>query len=433
MHVAYQSWGAGPHFVGVPPFVQNIEAMWADPSGKYPYFLQRIGGFARVTHFDKRGTGLSDRVSGANAIEARIDDIRAVMDDAGIERAYLGGISEGGPLAILFAATYPERVAGLLLGSTTARFVQAADYPYGAPPEDFAALADQVARHWATPLSLLVPVWMPSMIQDETFRRWVMTYERACASPGAVRDIFTFIGAIDVRSALASIQCPTTIVTRAQDLIVAPEHGRYLAEHIPHARLVALPGIDHTPWVGDVDAYVDEIEQFITGSRGSHANAERVLATVLFTDIVGSTQRASQMGDSRWRDLLDRHDDVVRVQLDRFNGREVKTTGDGFLATFDSPSRAVRAAVAICEAARDAGLEVRAGLHTGEVEMRGGDIAGLAVHVGARVAALAGPSEVLVSSTVRDLVLGSEFRFNDRGRHQLKGIDGDWQLLAVAK
>ncbi len=431
VHIAYQTWGAGPSLVGVPPFVQNIELLWDDPTGSYPHFLRRFGTFATVTHFDKRGTGLSDRVAGSNSIEDRIDDIRAVMDAAGVERGHVGGISEGGPMAMLFAATYPERVDKLILCGTAARFVAGPDYARGVPRELYEQFTSLVVEHWATPESLLVPYWLPSLVDDAGFRRWITTYERACASPGAVREFLRFIGDIDVRSVLGSIQAPTLIVHRRDDLVVSVEHGRYLAEHIPNATYVELAGIDHVPWVGDADAVLDACEEFLTGTPPARVDVDRVLATVLFTDIVGSTERATQLGDARWRALLDRHDAVVREQLARHGGREVKTTGDGFLATFDSPSRAVRAAAAIVAATRDAGVPVRAGLHTGEIERRGDDVAGLAVHVGARVAALAGESEILVSSTVRDLVLGAEFRFDDRGLHTLKGVDGDWRLLAL--
>lgn len=433
VHIAYQTWGRGPRVVGVPPFVQNIEQLWSDPSGCYPYFLERFGRFATVTQFDKRGTGLSDRVDGANGIEERMDDIRAVMDAAGVVRATIGGISEGGPMAMLFAATYPERTEKLLLAGTAARFVTGPDYPHGTSPELFDSFTEQVVARWATPESLLTPMWMPTMTGNTAFMRWIPTYERACASPGAVREIFRFVRDIDVRSVLSSIQAPTLIIHRTDDRVVPVAHGRYLAEHIPNATLVELPGNDHVPWIGDVDAVLAAIEEFVTGTTSARADVDRVLATVLFTDIVGATERATRLGDARWRALLDRHDAAVREQLARHGGREVKTTGDGFLATFDSPSRAVRAAAAIVDATRAIGVQVRAGLHTGEVERRGDDVAGLAVHVGARVAAFADADEVVVSSTVRDLVLGAGFAFDDRGTHRLKGIDGEWRLLALRR
>jgi class 3 adenylate cyclase len=432
VHIAYQTWGEGPPLVGIPPFVQNIEALWSDPSGLYPRFLRRFGEFATVTHFDKRGTGLSDRVGGFS-VEERMEDLRAVMDAVGYERAFVGGISEGGPMAMLFAATYPERTEGLLLYGTFARLLAAPDNPAGAPPEFSKQITDALVEEWGTSDSVLMPLWMPSMIEDEAFCRWLPTYERACASPGAVAEIVDFIGEIDVRAALPAIQCPTIVVHRTGDLVVPVHLGRELAQQISDARYVELAGDDHVPWVGDNgDAVLAEFEEFMTGRRQHHAPApDRVLATVLFTDIVKSTERAAALGDQAWRRLLDRHDEIVRECLRDEGGREVKTTGDGFLATFDSPSAAVRAATAIRAAAAGANLEIRAGLHTGELERRGEDVSGLAVHVGARVAALAGPSEILVSGTVRDLVLGAPFEFEDRGRRELKGIAGEWPVLAV--
>jgi class 3 adenylate cyclase len=361
-----------------------------------------------------------------------MEDLRAVMDAVGLERAYIGGISEGGPMAMLFAATYPERTEGLLLYGTFACIMWSEDNPHGLPADLVDQVNGELVANWGTPDSLLAPIWMPSLADHEAFRRWLPRYERACASPGAVAEILRFSRDIDVRAALGSIQAPTLVVHRKQDLVVPPDLGRELAERIPDARLVELEGMDHVPWVADAQSVLQEFEEFMTGRRGRTARApERVLATILFTDIVGSTERASAMGDAAWRRLLDRHDAAVRDCLRRERGREVKTTGDGFLATFDSPSSAVRSAAAIREAAGELGLAVRAGLHTGEVERRGDDVAGVAVHVGARVTALAGTAEILVSGTVRDLVLGGSFSFEDRGRHALKGVDGEWPLLAV--
>ncbi|HWA64978.1 MAG TPA: alpha/beta fold hydrolase [Mycobacteriales bacterium] len=431
VHIAFQSWGSGPALVGVPPFVQNIEALWADPTGLYPRFLQRFGDFATVTHFDKRGSGLSDRGSGFHSIEERIDDIRAVMDAVGLERASLGGISEGGPMAMMFAATYPERVDKLLLIGTGARFTQAPDYPHGLDAATFDLLTADAVDKWATPDSLLTPMWMPSLADDAGFRRWVTGYERASASPGAVRDAFAYIRDIDVRSVLSSISAPTLVIHRSDELIVDVAHGRYLAEHIEGAELVELAGFDHVPWVGDAEPVIAAAERFLTGKVGVSQVAERMLATVLFTDIVDSTRRATELGDATWRQLLDRHDRLIREEIERHGGTPVKSTGDGFLATFDIPSRGVRAAQTMMAATAEAGIPIRAGLHAGEIERRGDDIAGLAVHVAARVAAAAGAGEVLVSSTVRDLVLGGGFSLTDRGAHTLKGVDGTWVLLAV--
>ncbi|HVS67958.1 MAG TPA: alpha/beta fold hydrolase [Mycobacteriales bacterium] len=432
VHIAYQTWGSGPQLVGVPPFAQNIEACWDDPTGTYPHFLNRVGEFASVTHFDKRGTGLSDRVSGLSGIEERIDDIRAVMDAAGIERASIGGISEGGPMAMLFAATYPERVDKLLLCGTAARFTSCPGYPIGLPGDEFDGLTAQVVEHWATSESLLLPYWMPSLADNEAAKRWMPTYERACASPGAIREIWRFIREIDLRDVLGAIQAPTLILHRAGDLIVDVRHGRYLADHIPNARIIEVPGIDHVPWTGDADCVIDRMEEFLTGTTQPRYDVDRVLATVLFTDIVDSTRRASEMGDARWRSLLDRHDAVLRQEIAKHGGVAVKSTGDGFLATFDSPSRAVRAARSMVAASAESGLPIRTGLHTGEIERRGEDVAGIAVHIAARVAALADSGETVVSSTVRDLMLGSEFAFADRGTHALKGVEGEWRLLSIA-
>ncbi|HWC34971.1 MAG TPA: adenylate/guanylate cyclase domain-containing protein [Mycobacteriales bacterium] len=431
VHIAYQTWGSGPALVGIPPFAQNIEALWGDPTGAYQHFLGRIGEFATVTHFDKRGTGLSDRGSGFHGIEERIDDIRAVMDAIGLERASIGGISEGGPMALLFAATYPERVDKLMLFGTGARFTSTEGYPHGMDPETFDALVGQAIELWATPDSLLTPMWMPSLVDDAGFRSWVTGYERASASPGAVRDAFAYIRDIDVRGALPSIQAPALVLHRTDELIVDIAHGRYLADNLADARFVELPGIDHVPWVGDADSALDRMEEFLTGTNQPRVDIDRVLATVVFTDIVDSTRRATEVGDSRWRSMLDRHDATMREQIEKYGGIAVKSTGDGFLATFDSPSRAVRAARSMVAASAQAGLPIRSGLHTGEIERRGDDVAGIAVHIAARVAALAGSGETIVSSTVRDLMLGSEFSFADRGSHALKGVEGDWRVLAV--
>jgi class 3 adenylate cyclase len=336
-------------------------------------------------------------------------------------------------MATLFAATYPERTEGLLLYGAFARILGGPDNPLGSPPEFFDQITDALVDGWGTGDSVLLPLWMPSMADDEAFGRWLPTYERMCASPGAVAELARFIKEIDVRAVLPTIQCPTLVVHRTGDLVVPVDLGREVAERIPQARFVELSGEDHVPWVGDVEAVMGEFEEFITGTRGrQQPTPDRVLATVLFTDIVGSTERASAMGDEAWRRLLDRHDEIVRECLRREGGREVKTTGDGFLATFDSPSGAVRAATAIRHAASGLSLEIRAGLHTGELERRGDDVTGLAVHVGARVAALAGSSEILVSGTVRDLVLGAPFSFEDRGRRTLKGLEGEWPVLAVS-
>jgi class 3 adenylate cyclase/pimeloyl-ACP methyl ester carboxylesterase len=432
VHIAYQTWGSGPALVTVPPFVQNVESLWQDPTGYIPRFLERCGSFATVTHFDKRGTGLSDRVPGFVGIEARMDDFRAVMDDAGIERAAVGGISEGGPMAMLFAATYPERVDALLLYGTAVRFVQGDGYPFGRTDDEFQVIIEVLAATWATDDSPLLDAFMPSMANDQQLRKWEKSYCRACASPGSVRDILEFVRTIDVRDILPSIRVPTLIGHRTGDLIASIDHARYLAEHIDGARFVEFPGEDHLPWGGDQDAFLDVVEEFLTGRTTRRVEPNRVLATVLFTDIVGSTELASQLGDREWHQVLDRHDRLVRHEVDREGGRLIKSTGDGILATFDSPSGAVRAAISLGPALKPLGIDMRAGLHTGEVELRGDDVAGVAVHVASRVESMAAPGEILTTTTVRDLVLGSPFCFSERGSHALKGVPGTFQLLTVS-
>jgi class 3 adenylate cyclase len=432
VHIAYQTWGTGPNLVFSPPFAQNVETVWADPSGVFTHYLDRLGSFARVTHFDKRGTGLSDRVTGFHSIEERIDDIRAVMDAAGVERASLAGISEGGPMAMLFTAMHPERVDKLVLIGTAARFTRTEDYPYGSTIDQFDAFTGAVSDRWATPDSIVATFFAPTLAAQPGSERWITSYERSCASPGAVRDLWLFIREIDVRDVLSTIQAPTLVIHRTGDRVVDVDHGRFLAEKIANARYVELPGLDHVPWAGDVDMLLDHVQEFLTGEARRAPEVNRVLATVLFTDIVDSTRRASELGDAAWRRILDRHDDLLRRELARHGGTEVKTMGDGFLAVFDTPSRGVRAAQAMVSATADEGVSIRAGLHAGEIERRGDDIAGLAVHVAARVAAIAGAGDTLVSSTVRDLVLGSEFSFVERGPHALKGVDGEWRLFAVA-
>jgi class 3 adenylate cyclase len=378
-----------------------------------------------VILFDKRGTGLSDRVAIAT-LEERMDDLRAVMDAAGSERAALLGISEGGPMSTLFAATYPERTAALIGLGTFARRMWAPDYPIGVLEED-QRLRD--SREWGRPATLdWLQTRAPATTADEEAVRWYTSYLVRGASPGGVLALSRMNREIDVRRVLPTIRVPTLMLYREGEVFAAAT--RYMGERIPGARLVAVPGDDHLPWEGDQDAVLDEIERFLTGIR-EDVELDRVLATVLFTDIVGSTARAAELGDRGWGELLERHDRLVRSQLTRFRGREVDTAGDGFFATFDGPARAIRCARAVADGVRELGLEVRAGLHTGEVELRDGEVRGIAVHIGARVAAQAGPGEVLVSSTVKDLVAGSGLEFEDRGSAALKGVPGEWRLYAV--
>jgi pimeloyl-ACP methyl ester carboxylesterase len=429
-HIAYQVVGAGPRdLVYVPGWVSNVALSWDEPL--YARFLTRLTTFTRLILFDKRGTGLSDRIPGEGVptLEQRMDDVRAVLDAVGSERSALFGVSEGGPMCALFAATYPDRTEALVTYGSYARRQRAPDYPWGQSEADLAASLREIEEGWGGPVGRAARA--PSAAHDERFMRFWSSYLVQSASPQAALTLARMNAEIDVRPILPAIRVPTLILHRTGDRIVRTEEARYLAEHIPDARLVLIAGDDHLPWVGDQDAVLDEIEEGLTGiRRGPELN--RVLATVLFTDIVDSTKRAAELGDSRWKQLLHAHDEIVRAELARFRGIEVKTTGDGFLAIFDGPARAVGCAQAITEAVRRLGIDVRAGCHTGEIEHVPGDVTGLAVHIGARVSALAAAGEVLVSSTVKDLVVGSGLSFEDRGSHGLKGVPDRWHLFAVA-
>ena len=427
LNIAYTVAGNGPpDVVAVPPWVSHLEYLTEDPS--FNRHWERAHGFARVIAFDKRGTGLSDPIVGAATLEERMDDMRAVMDAAGSKRAVIYGISEGGPMSMLFAATHPERTSALILFDTFACAVCDEDYPWAPDAETLHAATEMVVDNWGTGMS--VTLGAPSLAEDERFRQWWARYERLAASPGTVRAMIEMQREVDVRAILPTIRVPTLVLHRKDDAWFDVEEGRYIAEHIPGARFVELPGGDNAPWLGDGDAVLDEIEEFLTGARHGR-EPDRVLATILITDIVESTKRAAELGDAAWRNVLADHDALVRRQLDRFRGKEIKTMGDGFLATFDGPARGIRCAQAVVEAARGLGVEVRAGLHTGECEVIGDDIGGLAVHIATAVGSSAGAGEVLVSSTVRDLVVGSELAFEERGERTLEGVPGDWRLYAV--
>jgi pimeloyl-ACP methyl ester carboxylesterase/class 3 adenylate cyclase len=428
VHVAYQVLGAGTmDLVVVPGFTSHLEVIWEHPL--MAGFYRRLAAFARVIVFDKRGTGMSDPVSGAPMLEERMDDVRAVMDAAGANRASVFGISEGGALAMLFAASHPERVSALITYASYARLSWDEDYQHGYPRDALDAFSASIDDSWGSGADITITA--PSLADDPGYRAWWGRHQRSSASPGMARALVGLVSEIDVRGALPLIQAPTLVLHTTGDRFVPVEHSRYLHRHIDGSRLVEIPGEDHHPTGSSGEQLVEEIVEFLTGSR-PEARAERVLATVMFTDIVGSTVRAADLGDRRWRQLLDGYDAVVRAELSRSRGVEIKGTGDGTLATFDGPARAIECACAIGDAVRALGIEVRAGVHTGEVELRGGDIGGIAVHLGARVASLAGPSEVLVSRTVTDLVAGSGIRFEARGRHKLKGMPGTWQLYAVS-
>jgi pimeloyl-ACP methyl ester carboxylesterase/class 3 adenylate cyclase len=428
VNIAYQVVGDGPFdLVFVPGFISHLDLQWAEP--RVARFLEKLASFSRLILFDKRGTGLSDPVAGPPALDDRMEDVHAVMDAAGSERAALFGLSEGGPMSVLFAATYPERTRALVLCGTYATMsLDPAKNPGGQQWVDAIARVQETVEHWGTGDTL--SVFAPSA-NTERDRIGRGVFERSAASPQMARMLVDAnLTATDVTDLLPSIRVPTLVLHRAEEFIPVA-CAEYLAERIPGAKLVVLPGSDHIPFYGDGDGYAEEIEEFLTGARRAPAS-NRVLATVLFTDIVGSTARSASVGDAEWAATIARHNDIVRAELARHGGREVKTMGDGFLATFDRPGQGIRCAHAIAESVRSLRIQVRAGLHTGECELVGSDISGMAVNICARIGALAGADEVLVSSTVKDLVAGSGISFTDRGQHQLKGVPDQWHLYQVA-
>ena len=430
VNIAYKVVGDGPRdLVYVPGFVSNIEMMWEDPG--FARFLEGLASFSRLIIFDKRGTGLSDSVpvESLPTLEVRMDDLRAVMDAVGSERAFLFGHSEGGNMCVLFAATFPSRVDGMILTGSFVKRIRSDDYPWAPTLEERLAAAADVERNWGEETG--VDYYAPSRADDLSFREWLQRYMRLSASPRAAAALIRMNSQIDVTTILPTIRVPTLLLYRQGDRDVNVEEGRYIASKISGARFVELAGEDHFFWAGDSDTMLGEIEEFVTGQRTA-VSSERVLATVLFTDIVGSTSRAVDLGDRDWRDVLSRHNTMIRSELTRWQGLEIKTTGDGFLARFDGPVRAIRCAGAISRGVEGLGIAVRCGVHTGELEVVGSDVAGLAVHIGARVAALAGPGEVLVSRTVKDLVAGSGLEFVSRGVHDLKGVPEPWEVFAVA-
>jgi class 3 adenylate cyclase len=424
VHIAYRVFGDGPRdIVLIPGTLSHVELLWEVSS--HEHLLKRLAAFARVIVFDKRGQGLSDRVA-EFTLEERIDDVRAVMDAAGSERATIYGWSEGGPMCLMFAATYPHRTSALIIFGS---FASMRAEPWGVAPEMLDRFLGALDEHWGE--GILLRLNAPSRSKDPAFVQWFSRIERAAASPGSVLALIRANYEIDVRHLLPTIQAPTLILHRAGDALVPVAAGRYRAEHISGSKYIEMPGTDHMVTDTETqDVIADEIEEFITGTR-RHLEPDRVLATVMFTDIVGSTERAAEVGDARWRELLANYYSVLRKELTTFRGREVNTAGDGLLATFDGPNRAIRCACSVRERLRPLGLEVRTGLHTGECELIGDDVGGIAVHIAARVAAAAEAQEVLVSSTVRDLVAGSGLKFADRGMHGLKGVPGEWRLFLV--
>jgi len=429
VNIAYQVVGEGDlDLLWVPGWVSSVEASWEVP--EYAHFLDRLAAFSRLVLFDKRGTGLSDPVSldRLPTLEERMDDVRAVLDAAGSERAAVFGASEGGNLSLLFTATHPERVRALVLAAVYVKRLWSPDYPWAPTPEQRERDTELIEREWGGDMD--IADLAPSALGDPALAQRIRTFFRRSASPGAAAALNRMNAQIDTRSVLPTIRAPTLVLQREGDREVAAEEERWIAAQIPGAKYVELAGDDHLVWVGDSDGLLDEVEEFLTGVRRG-PEPDRILATVLFTDLVGSTELAARLGDRRWRGLLEAHNRTIAGELARWRGREVDSRGDGVLAAFDGPARAIRCACAIRDGVRALGLEIRAGVHTGECELVGTRLEGVAVHIGARVAALGGPGEVLVSRTVKDLVAGSGIDFADRGEHQLKGVPSLWQLFAV--
>ena len=429
VNIAYQVVGNGPiDLVIVMGWVSNVEYSWEEPS--LSNFLTRLSSFSRLIIFDKRGTGLSDRVSELPTLEQRMDDVRAVMDAAGSKSAALLGISEGGPMCALFAATYPERTLALIIYASYAKRIWDVDYPWAPTPEERAQVYKEVEENWGKPVG--IESLAPSSMNDERFKNWWATYLRRSASPGDAVALLKMNTSIDIRNVLPVISVPSLVMHRIHDMDMDVEEGRYMAGRIPGARFIELEGRDHLPWSGNYNKILEEIEFFLTGEL-TQIEPERILATVLFTDIVGSTDLAIELGDTKWHHLLQSHYDLVRKQLVRFKGKEIVTTGDGFLATFDGPARAIRCACAIRDSTTQQGIQIRAGLHTGECEVMHDNVGGIAVNTGARVMSKAGNNEVWVSSTVKDLVAGSGIQFESKGKYLLKGIPGEWELFSVTQ
>ena len=428
--IAYQVLGDGPDLVATLGAFGHVDLQWEDPGTAV--FLRRLASFSRLILFDRRGTGASDPLPEPMPPpwETYAEEVAAVMDAAGSRRAALmATTAEAGPMALFFAATRPERTSALVLGNASAKYVAADDYPIGIPPERVEAIISRVEDTWGTAEPITTAI--PSRAGDERFRRWVARMQRSMASPRTVHVVLRALFEVDVRPLLPLVRAPTLVLHRRDFPLLPLEHGRYLAEHLPNARLVELPGADGPLMWETPELTLGLIEEFLTGVKGT-VPASRVLATVLFTDIVASTERAANLGDRRWRELLQVHDDLGTRLVEQWGGRVVKSTGDGLLATFDGPGRAIACASALRDQLADIDLPIRAGLHAGEVELRDGDdVGGIAVHIAARIMAEAGPGEVVVSRTVRDLVAGSDLLLEDRGTRQLKGVDGDWQLFTV--
>lgn len=427
--IAYQVFGEGPiDVLLVSGWFSNVDGIWEEPTSAR--FLQRLSAFSRVILFDRRGTGASDPLPGSTATNLQdwSDDVRVVLDATGSERAALLASVDGGRMAMLFAASHPDRTTALILANSAARFLVSEDYPCGVPEAGAARLLDMIGEKWGS--GAIIEYWAPTHMADPDFQRWWARYQRMSASPQMGQSALRMAIGIDVRHVLPAIQVPTLILQRQQNPLVAVDHGKYLAAHIPHARYVELPGIDFFLWAADADLSLGEIEEFLTGVRTDVA-FDRMLATIMFTDIVSSTDRLVELGDAAWSAVLDAHHRLVRDHLRTFRGNEIDTAGDGFLATFDGPVRAIECASAIRDDVRALGIEIRAGLHTGEVQWRGNDLAGLAVHVAARVAAKAAANQVLISTAVANLIAGAGVTLSSAGTHTLKGVPGEWDLFDV--
>jgi pimeloyl-ACP methyl ester carboxylesterase len=429
VRIAYQITGDGPFdVVWAPGTMSHLDLDWEIP--QRALFLERFSKFCRLIRFDKRGTGLSDRPVKMATLEERTDDIRAVMDDVGIEHAHVFGVSEGGSMACLFAALYPQRVHSLLIWGAQARWVACEDHPWALTRSEHDKVLEMVRDDWPSFEYITGPGAGVGKDADPAYIESIARYMRAAASPSAVYAYEQMNGQIDTRSILPSIQAPTLVMNRSGDPCANVEAARDMASRIPGAKFKEYPGHSHSMMLDDMETVLSDIQEFITGERPIDSS-DRILATVLFLDIASSTERAAELGDIAWRNVLNSYYAIVRKELSRFRGKETNTTGDSFLATFDGPARAVRCALAITLAVRQLGIDVRAGVHTGECELMGDNVGGIAVHTGARIMAKAEPGMVLVSGTVKDLVSGSGIDFQDRGPHQLKGVPGEWRLFAA--
>jgi class 3 adenylate cyclase len=430
LQVAYQVVGEGPvDLLFASEWWFHLDAQWEDPL--VSRFLRRLAAFSRLILFDRRGFGLSDPMPSGDTptLDALASDLIAVLDAASVERAFVLATGDGAPVSLLMAAGHPRRVAALAIVNGFARLSVAPDYRHGLSDRAQQAIFRQIEERWGFPHP--VRFIAPSLADDRDFQQFFARAARQSTTRAGAMNLTSLDFEMDVRPVLSSVRVPTLVVHRSGDRYIPPAHGQYLAEHLPNARYVEVAGEDHLWWLGDIASVIDEIEEFVTGSPATTKDEDRVLATVVFTDIVGSTVAAAELGDQRWRELLDAHDQIVRRQLARYQGREIKTLGDGFLAVFDSPTRAVRCAQAIAAAVRPLGISVRAGVHTGEVELRGDDVGGIGVHIGQRVASHAQADQVVVSSTVTDLVVGSSIRFSQLGEHDLRGVPGTWHLYSV--